>query len=306
LGILEATFPKDSEMVTHLPNSQPSQSQPSQSQQYELQELPSFPRTLFQVKSYDGAKTLVVLLLAIATVYLLSGLFGFLLDHNAWFHDWVLGAPTVTAPTVYWWQVWKLDVFNPIGKVLKSTMSYVDLGFRLFTFICAYCLTWVTFDPRNIEGYVMGLFNACLGAAYVFSPIDLVPDVIPVVGSFDDTIFGVGMVVLGVSSWYKTKMAAVKTKTILELVDHGNKEKALQMLLKDKGIDFKSIAPQTPPPLLNAAGVSPPALPPTSASIPATGTFGTSPSPVRPARSASTSTKPIASSSRTRYHSLND
>jgi hypothetical protein len=158
--------------------------------QYELQELPSFPQTLFQLKHYDGAKTLVVFLLLIASAYLGTGLFGFLLDHNRWFHDLVLGAPTTVVPTAYWWQVWKLDLFSPIGNVLKSTMSYVDLGFRLFIFICAYCLTWVTFDPRNIEGYVMGLFNACLGAAYILSPIDIVPDMMPVVGTVDDTVFG--------------------------------------------------------------------------------------------------------------------
>jgi hypothetical protein len=45
------------------------------------------------------------------------------------------------------------------------------------------------------------------------------------------------------SSLYRNKVREVKTKTILELIDDGNSQKALQMLLEDEGItieDFSS------------------------------------------------------------------
>jgi hypothetical protein len=45
------------------------------------------------------------------------------------------------------------------------------------------------------------------------------------------------------SSFYRNKVREVKTKTILELIDDGNSQKALQMLLEDKEItieDFSS------------------------------------------------------------------
>jgi uncharacterized membrane protein YkvA (DUF1232 family) len=116
----------------------------------------------------------------------------------------------------------------------------VDLFFRGLIFICAYCLAWATFDPQNIEGYVMGLFNAVLGIVYVFSPIDIVPDVLPVVGTWDDSVFGLGMVSLGVSAWYRNKMRETKTETVLELVNYGNRDRALQLLLEDKGITINT------------------------------------------------------------------
>ena len=58
-------------------------------------------------------------------------------------------------------------------------------------------------------------------------------------GNLDDLVLGVGVLVLGLSSAYRSKLRDVKTKTILELIDDGNHKKALQMLLEDKGIAIK-------------------------------------------------------------------
>lgn len=48
------------------------------------------------------------------------------------------------------------------------------------------------------------------------------------------------MVALGVSGWYRTHMRNDRTRIILDLVDHGNTERALKILLEDKGISVKS------------------------------------------------------------------
>ncbi|NJK29904.1 MAG: DUF1232 domain-containing protein [Acaryochloris sp. RU_4_1] len=85
----------------------------------------------------------------------------------------------------------------------------------------------------------MGFFNTCLGVAYMLAPVDAIPDFIPALGSLDDTFVGIGVCLLGVSSLYRNKLRDVKTKTILELIDDGNSQKALQMLLEDKGITIK-------------------------------------------------------------------
>ncbi|MCY6492298.1 DUF1232 domain-containing protein [Leptolyngbya sp. GGD] len=214
-------------------------------QGYKLEPLQGFPWTLFAFKQYDGGRAMVALLFLFAGIYFLSGFWGFLLDHNAWLHDLVVGSKPVvidSQPSIPWWKFWKHIQHNPITEVLTSTISYIDIVFRLFIFMCAYCLAWATFDPKNIEGYVLGIFNAFLGGAYVLSPTDVIPDFLPVVGSFDDTILGVGMVILGVSGWYRTKLRDIKTKTILELVNHGNNERALQLLLEDKGISIRGNA----------------------------------------------------------------
>ncbi|MGP1384650.1 MAG: YkvA family protein [Thainema sp.] len=202
---------------------------------YTLEALPAFPRTLFDVKKYDGARALTALLLLLATIYFSFGFLVFLVDHNPWlkdiFHQSAIANMTAKAE---WWQVWKV-----VGRTASQIASYVDLAFRLFVFLCAYCLAWATFDPRNIEGYVMGFFNACLGLAYMISPVDVIPDFVPIAGSLDDTVLGFGVLFLGLSSLYRNKLRDVKTKTIVELIDDGNNQKALQMLLEDKGITIK-------------------------------------------------------------------
>ncbi|MGP1382160.1 MAG: hypothetical protein ACTS2F_01300 [Thainema sp.] len=121
--------------------------------QFEFVDLPKFPKTLFAFKQYDGAKTISIFLLILATIYLLSGFWGFLLDHNAWLHDWIYPPQPVTAePINPWWDPLGLFHKNLITNVLTSAISYIDLAFRTSIFLCTYCFAWAMFDPRNIEG----------------------------------------------------------------------------------------------------------------------------------------------------------
>jgi uncharacterized membrane protein YkvA (DUF1232 family) len=205
-----------------------------QPMQYHLEQLPGFPKTLFEFNKYDGARALTALLLLLASLYFLSGFLGFLFDHNPWLHDLFFKSPQIQVSKTAWWQFWK-----SFHTAVIHITSYIDISFRLLVFLCAYCLAWATFDPRNIEGYVMGFLNACLGLVYIISPIDAIPDVVPVAGTVDDAVLGLGLFLLGVSSWYRNKLRDVKTKAVLELIDHGNSQKALQMLLEDKGIAIK-------------------------------------------------------------------
>lgn len=217
----------------------------------ELEPLPTFPSTLFQFRNYDGAKALTALLLTLSTLYFLAGFVGFLFDHTPWLKSLLPTlVPAPIAPPAEWWQIWK-----PVGAAVGHIASYVDLAFRMFVFLCTYCLAWATFDSRNIEGYVMGFFNTCLGLAYLISPIDAIPDFIPVAGGLDDAVLGLGVLLVGVSSIYRNRLRDVRTNTILALIDGGNRPKALQMLLEDKGIRVNESAIELP-------GRSFPTLPP--------------------------------------------
>jgi uncharacterized membrane protein YkvA (DUF1232 family) len=214
---------------------QTQQQQPSRTNGLMLEALPSFPNSLFQFKAYDGAKALTATFLFLSTIYLCAGFVGFMIDHTAWLHDLLYRQPIVTtASHSIWWKIW-----TPVGSTLHHLASYVDLAVRGFLFVCTYCLAWATFDPRNIEGYVMGCFNALLGMVYLVAPIDMIPDFVPLVGGLDDTFMGFGVLFLGLSSIYRNKFRDVKTDTILELIDDGNNQKALTMLLEDKGISIK-------------------------------------------------------------------
>jgi uncharacterized membrane protein YkvA (DUF1232 family) len=197
-----------------------------------METLPSFPDSLFQFKTYDGAKALTALFLLLSSIYLLVGFLGFLIDHTAWLHNLFYPQSAMNASTHSTWS----KLWHPIGLALYHLSSYIDLAVRCFLFVCTYCLAWATFDPRNIEGYIMGCFNALLGMIYLLTPMDMIPDIVPMVGTLDDTILGFGVLLLGVSSIYRNRFRDVKTNTILELIDDGNNQKALKMLLEDKGI----------------------------------------------------------------------
>lgn len=208
---------------------------PEQTHELLLEPLPTFPQSLFRWKNYDGAKALTAIFLLLSSIYLLAGFLGFVIDHTAWIHNLFYHSTNPPlSPQSLWGRIW-----HPVGLGLHHLASYVDIALRLFLFIFTYCLAWATFDPRNIEGYIMGGFNTLLGIVYLVTPVDMIPDMIPVVGTLDDTVFGFGILFLGLSSIYRNKFRSEKTKTILELFNDGNNQKALAMLLSDKGIALK-------------------------------------------------------------------
>jgi uncharacterized membrane protein YkvA (DUF1232 family) len=204
----------------------------SSNNQVEFKQLQSFPASLFDRSKYDGAKTLVAMFFLLATIYFATGFFGFIIDQNQWLHDMVYGSPKVIEPS-QWWEFWKGNVFSDVAT---SALTYVDILVRFFIFVVAYCFAWATFDPKNVEGYIMGILNTALGIIYCLSPLDVIPDALPIAGSFDDIFFGVGMVALGISGWHRNQLRDDKTKTVITMVNQGNIENALQLLLEDKGM----------------------------------------------------------------------
>ena len=50
-----------------------------------------------------------------------------------------------------------------------------------FIFALVYCLTWLIFDRRGIEGYALAIFSIFIGVVYFLSPLDFIPDVIPTI-----------------------------------------------------------------------------------------------------------------------------
>jgi|GEM_PF-2755001 len=198
------------------------------SSQYEFKPLPSFPGSLFFFQSYNGWKFLVALFLVLSSIYFLTGFPGFLSIQN----DWSNHKATGLFPFL-WESLWG----DGASKKISST---VDLFVRFFVFICSYCLAWIVFDPKEAEGYAMGFFNTLIGVVYMVAPLDFIPDFVPLVGTLDDTFLGAGMVLLGASSWYRAKLRDTNTDTVLHLINEGNSGRAIQLLLKDKGISVQN------------------------------------------------------------------
>ncbi len=164
----------------------------------------AFPMAVFNFRNYDGGKALALLLFVLATVYFLSGLKNVLFWEDSW---------------------WKPDF------VMKLTYFL----YHLLVFTLVYCLTWLVFDKRGIEGYALAIFSTLLGIIYVLSPIDFVPEAIPLVGSFDDVIIGIGSVCVGMKGYYNNKQKSDNHQDIIGLVEVGKNEEALRMYLKQNG-----------------------------------------------------------------------
>jgi uncharacterized membrane protein YkvA (DUF1232 family) len=206
---------------------------------YNMEKLRRFPSTLFALQEYDGGKALVAFLFLGSSIYFIFGVIGFSINHIAWLHDLIVKPnPILIKAPSNWWELWKHLENNPLSHFANSVISFIDLAFRSFVFFLTYCLAWKTFDPRNIEGYVLGITNAVIGGLYVLFPVDFIPDAIPITGTVDDVIFGAGMVVVGVSGWHQTRMRERDTEIILQLVNQQNYEEAIGLLLKDKGISM--------------------------------------------------------------------
>lgn len=214
---------------------------------YQFKELPTFPRTLVHWKLYDGWKLLSVFGLLCTFAYLIMGLGGYAIDHNTWIHDLLFGEQIQDLPVKHGWK--KVFFWKPAADVISngihSVFSSIDLLFRALMFLCSYCIAWAAFDPKNIEGYIMGLFNMIVGMVYILSPLDFIPDAVPLAGSVDDAAFSSGMFTLGAYMFARNYVKEQKTKTILDMVEHDgqandrNLEKALQLMLRDRGVSIE-------------------------------------------------------------------
>jgi hypothetical protein len=167
-----------------------------------------FPQALFSFREYDGAKVLTLIIFILSILYFGSGL-------------------------------WKLFGWTNKFYVPDIAVKTIYFSYHFFIFITVYCFTCLVFDKRGIEGYVLSIFSTILGAIYIFSPIDFVPDIIPFVGTLDDVFIGSGSIILGVSSWYKNKRKNEFSEGMLQLVDEKKYNQALEIMLKKEGYAVK-------------------------------------------------------------------
>lgn len=163
-----------------------------------------FPQALFKIREYDGAKVFIAIIFILSCIYFITGLLTFFNWTNAW---------------------WRPDF----------AVKLMYLGYHLSVFTIVFCLAWLVFDRRGIEGYLLSIFSFVIGLVYIVSPIDFVPEVLPIVGSMDDAVVGSGSMILGVTSWVKNKQKRVTSKEIAELIDCKKYKAALECFLKNEG-----------------------------------------------------------------------
>ena len=169
-----------------------------------------FPQALFKFRDYDGAKFLVAIIFVLSCVYFGDGI----LTLFNWTNKW-----------------WRPDL------ILR--VSY--FCYHMFLFTIVYCFTWLVFDKRAIQGYALTVFSTILGIIYIFSPIDVIPEIIPVVGSMDDAIVGSGSIILGVGSWFKNKRRRELSNEVAQLLGEKKYEEVLERLLRNEGYNVKRL-----------------------------------------------------------------
>lgn len=174
------------------------------SDKIDFQSPKPFPMALLDFKRYDGAKAFALLIFLLSLSYFGSGL----LNIVAWENTW-----------------WKPD----------APMKMMYFLYHLLVFTLVYCLTWLVFDKKGIEGYALSMFSTLLGITYVLSPIDFIPEAIPLAGSLDDVIIGIGSVIVGMKGYQNNKRNSEYHDDIMELIRSGNSDEAIKLYIKKSG-----------------------------------------------------------------------
>jgi uncharacterized membrane protein YkvA (DUF1232 family) len=167
-----------------------------------------FPMAMLDLRNFDGAKVFALIIFLLSVFYFVSGLKTLFLWEDSW---------------------WTPDV----------AMKIVYFCYYLLVFTLVYCFTWLVFDKKGIEGYTLAMFNTVLGIIYVLSPVDFVPEVIPLAGSLDDVIIGIGSVIVGMKGYQNNRQKSDNHNDIVELVEQGKNDEALRLYLKRSGYKVK-------------------------------------------------------------------
>ena len=118
-----------------------------------------FPTCLLDINSYTGIKGLVGIFCWIGCLYFIYGLIHLLMWEST-----------------FWGIVWNIFT-KPI---------YFIYHFSVFSFI--YCLTWATFELQSFKQCLGRIIIIIICIIYMFSPIDAIPDLTPIIGQTDDLL----------------------------------------------------------------------------------------------------------------------
>lgn len=169
-----------------------------------VKKRPGFPHAVLDFRNYTPARALGLLLLLLNLAYLGFGL------GNYW--SW----------TEQWWRP-------------DSALKAVYLGYHLLLFVIVTGICWLVYDRRRVEGYILSFFSLVFGILYLLSPIDMVPDMVPVAGQADDLVVSGSSITLGLIGWIRNMLKNARARRIVRLIDQGSHEEALARFLENEG-----------------------------------------------------------------------
>ena len=122
--------------------------------------------------------------------------------------------------------------WDPFDKSVRTfhwimwTMSY----------LCWYSIAWLLYDFRTGVALIANTFMVLVGLIYVLSPIDIIPDAMPVIGQMDDLTIGGGLIALGVTSIAQRNQRRNQVKALYE-ASRGESPELLPKLLNMEGLE---------------------------------------------------------------------
>lgn len=201
---------------------------------YSLEMKPTFPGNIFKFKEYNGLKTIAMFFLLVTLIYFVWSFWGLLTNNYQSYST--LGIPHHRL----WLNPFRI-IWNSLSQIFHSVLDIFNLMIISAPLILSFFLAWAIFDPRNVAMYILGFTNVFFGLLEIINPIDMIPDIIPLVGSIDDGFLGGGLIGYGLFLLFQANKNKEKIQTIIELMGQHNEEKALKMLLEQQGVSITRV-----------------------------------------------------------------
>jgi hypothetical protein len=116
-----------------------------------------------------------------------------------------------------------------------TAVKALYLGYHILLFVVVTGICWLLYDRRGIEGYILSLLSTVFGVLYFLSPIDLVPDMVPVAGQTDDLVIGGSSILLGLFGWFRNLRKNMRVRRIGRMIEEGRYEDAMVRFLENEG-----------------------------------------------------------------------
>lgn len=123
-------------------------------------------------------------------------------------------------------------ILDPIDKSV-STFHWIMCA---MSYLCWYSIAWLLYDFRTGVALIANTFMVLVGLIYVLSPIDIIPDIMPVIGQMDDLTIGGGLIALGVTSIAQRNQRRNQVKALYE-ASSGESPELLPKLLNMEGLE---------------------------------------------------------------------
>ena len=209
---------------------------------------PSFPQNMFDYRRYTSWRVVAILLLVMAAFSFGYAVLDPIINPEK-YKDAVITYRENRGyvKRVWEWSYEKVWQAKPEDQKAAEGAYSVVYWRRVYAGAClgaAWLFAWICFDWKRAQKLIYGSALILFGIVYALMPVDMVPDLIPVLGQIDDvlvSVFGVG---LGISAIVDHGRRHKQTDYIREIVKE-HPASGLRLLLKEHGLAIEEVEEKT-------------------------------------------------------------